>query len=63
MIDGWQLYTQVFEEYDAAGNPKGSYVYGYDLIGRVSGMQPEFYHSDGLGSTPIPSVPMSVLGG
>jgi len=58
-MDGWQPYTQVLEEYDAT-KTKGSYVYGYDLICRVSGMQPEFYHSDGLGSTPTPSVLMSV---
>jgi len=51
LIDELQPYAQVVEEYDAAGNAKGSYVYGYDLIGRVSGMQPKFYHSDGLGST------------
>jgi RHS repeat-associated protein len=51
LIDELQPYAQVVEEYDAAGNVKGSYVYGLDLLGRVSGMQREFYHSDGLGST------------
>jgi RHS repeat-associated protein len=51
LIDELQPYAQVVEEYDAAGNAKDSYVYGLDLLGRVSGMQPEFYHSDGLGST------------
>nr|WP_228057013.1 putative Ig domain-containing protein [Tychonema sp. LEGE 07203] len=51
LIDELQPYDQVLEEYDALGNAKGSYVYGLDLLGRVSGMQPEFYHSDGLGST------------
>jgi RHS repeat-associated protein len=50
LIDELQPYSQVVEEYDAAGNVKGSYVYGLDLLGRVSGMQREFYHSDGLGS-------------
>ena len=53
LIDELQPYAQVVEEYDSAGNPKGSYVYGYDLIGRVSEMQRSFYHSDGLGSTKI----------
>jgi len=53
LIDELQPYAQVLEEYDALGNAKGSYVYGLDLLGRVSGMQPEFYHSDGLGSTRV----------
>jgi RHS repeat-associated protein len=39
------------EEYDTAGNAKGSYVYGLDLIGKLQGNQPSFYHVDGLGST------------
>jgi RHS repeat-associated protein len=51
LIDELQPYAQVVEEYDTLGNTKGSYVYGLDLLSRVSGMQPEFYHSDGLGST------------
>lgn len=50
LIDELQPYAQVVEEYDAAGNALASYVYGLDLMGRVSGTQPEFYHSDGLGS-------------
>ena len=51
LIDELQPYEQVLEEYDAAGNPKGSYVYGYDLLGKLQGNQPSFYHADGLGST------------
>ncbi|MFB8798301.1 MAG: putative Ig domain-containing protein [Microcoleus sp.] len=51
LIDELQPYSQVVEEYDAAGNPKGSYVYGYDLVGKLQGSQPSFYHADGLGST------------
>jgi RHS repeat-associated protein len=51
LIDELQPYSQVVEEYDAAGNPKGSYVYGYDLVGKLQGNQPSFYHADGLGST------------
>jgi len=49
--DELQPYSQVLEEYDAAGNPKNSYVYGYDLVGKLQGSQPSFYHADGLGST------------
>ncbi|AFZ10675.1 RHS repeat-associated core domain protein (plasmid) [Oscillatoria nigro-viridis PCC 7112] len=51
LIDELQPYSQVVEEYDALGNAKGSYVYGYDLIGKLQGNQPSFYHADGLGST------------
>jgi RHS repeat-associated protein len=51
LIDELQPYSQVVEEYDTAGNPKGSYVYGLDLIGKLQGNQPSFYHVDGLGST------------
>ncbi|MEG5082027.1 putative Ig domain-containing protein [Microcoleus sp. AT8-B4] len=51
LIDELQPYSQVVEEYDAAGNPKASYVYGYDLVGKLQGNQPSFYHADGLGST------------
>jgi RHS repeat-associated protein len=51
LIDELQPYSQVLEEYDAAGNPKNSYVYGYDLVGKLQGSQPSFYHPDGLGST------------
>ncbi|MEG4294831.1 RHS repeat-associated core domain-containing protein, partial [Microcoleus sp. C2C3] len=49
--DELQPYSQVLEECDAAGNPKNSYVYGYDLVGKLQGSQPSFYHADGLGST------------
>lgn len=49
LIDELQPYSQGVEEYDAAGNPKGSYVYGYDLVGKLQGNQPSFYHADGLG--------------
>ena len=51
LIDELQPYSQVVEEYDAAGNARGSYVYGYDLIGKLQGNQASFYHVDGLGST------------
>jgi RHS repeat-associated protein len=51
LIDELQPYAQVVEEYDAAGNPKGSYVYGYDLVGKLQSSQASFYHADGLGST------------
>jgi len=51
LIDELQPYAQVVEEYDTLGNTKGSYVCGLDLLSRVSEMQPEFYRSDGLGST------------
>ena len=53
LIDELQPYAQVLEEYDALGNAKGSYVYGYDLIGKLQGNQPSFYHVDGLGSTRV----------
>jgi RHS repeat-associated protein len=53
LIDELQPYSQVVEEYDAAGNPKGSYVYGYDLVGKLQGNQPSFSHADGLGSTRV----------
>jgi YD repeat-containing protein len=53
LIDELQPYAQVVEEYDAAGNAKGSYVYGYDLIGKLQGGQSSFYHVDGLGSTRV----------
>jgi RHS repeat-associated protein len=53
LIDEVQPYAQVLEEYDAAGNAKGSYVYGYDLIGKLQGGYSSFYHVDGLGSTRV----------
>ncbi|WP_228052109.1 RHS repeat-associated core domain-containing protein [Tychonema sp. LEGE 07199] len=53
LIDELQPYSQVVEEYDAGGNAKGSYVYGYDLVGKLQGGQSSFYHVDGLGSTRV----------